>query len=57
MGLQGITIDLGDHNFLGLPFVMHSGGNWYKDNGSDYYVSVRPKEKKEYKVHEQPGLV
>ncbi|KAG0623205.1 hypothetical protein M758_3G156100 [Ceratodon purpureus] len=48
--LQGITIDLGDQNFIGLPFVMHSGGNWYKDNGSDYYVSVQPKEKKEFKA-------
>ncbi|KAG0553488.1 hypothetical protein KC19_12G015100 [Ceratodon purpureus] len=48
--LQGITIDLGENNFVGLPFVMHSGGNWYKDNGSDYYVSVRPKDKKAFKA-------
>lgn len=54
--LQGIVINLGDNQFIGIPFVMHSGGNWYKDNGSDYYVSVLPKEKAAFKVRKSSVL-
>ena len=45
-----VEIDLDDKNFIGLPFVLRSGGNWYKDNGSDYYVPVRLADKKVLKV-------
>lgn len=50
MCFQGIEIELEDNNFIGLPFVLRSGGNWYKDNGSDYYMPVRPADKKAVKV-------
>ncbi|KAH9535846.1 hypothetical protein CY35_17G074900 [Sphagnum magellanicum] len=44
--LQYVEILVGDNNFIGMPFVLRSGGNWYKDNGSDYYVPFQLPQKK-----------
>jgi hypothetical protein len=41
-----VEILVGDNNFVGMPFVLRSGGNWYKDNGSDYYVPFQLPQKK-----------
>ncbi|XP_038994051.1 alpha-glucan water dikinase, chloroplastic-like [Hibiscus syriacus] len=36
--VQCIEMEVEDGNFKGMPFVLLSGGNWIKDNGSDFYV-------------------
>jgi hypothetical protein len=43
---QYVEILVGDNNFIGMPFVLRSGGNWYKNNGSDYYVPFQFPQKK-----------
>jgi hypothetical protein len=43
---QYVEILVGDNNFIGMPFVLRSGGNWYKDNGSDYYVPFQLPQKR-----------
>lgn len=46
LGVQTLEIEVEGDDFVGMPFVLVSSGNWIKDNGSDFYVdiSVRPKQ-------------
>lgn len=37
--VQSIQIETEDDNFVGMPFVLLSGANWIKNNGSDFYVN------------------
>ncbi|WOH16560.1 hypothetical protein DCAR_0936116 [Daucus carota subsp. sativus] len=36
--VQSIQIEV-EENFAGMPFVLLSGANWIKNNGSDFYVN------------------
>ncbi|KAA8533187.1 hypothetical protein F0562_033280 [Nyssa sinensis] len=36
--VQSLEIEVEDDNFVGMPFVLLSGGNWIKNKGSDFYV-------------------
>ncbi|XP_043699404.1 alpha-glucan water dikinase, chloroplastic-like isoform X2 [Telopea speciosissima] len=33
-----VEIEIGEENFVGIPFVLLSGRKWRKNNGSDFYV-------------------
>lgn len=33
-----MEIELEDESYIGMPFVLHAGGNWIKDKGSDFYI-------------------
>ncbi|KAK4758856.1 hypothetical protein SAY87_020157 [Trapa incisa] len=35
---QCLEIELEEGSFIGMPFVLRSGGKWLKDKGSDFYV-------------------
>lgn len=41
-----MEIDIEDDSFVGMPFVLLSGGKWMKNQGSDFYVEfgVKPKQ-------------
>ncbi|XP_042496996.1 alpha-glucan water dikinase, chloroplastic-like isoform X2 [Macadamia integrifolia] len=43
--VQSLEIEIGEENFVGMPFVLLSDGNWIKNNGSDFYIDfvVGPK--------------
>ncbi|XP_021743087.1 alpha-glucan water dikinase, chloroplastic-like [Chenopodium quinoa] len=45
--LQSLKIEIEGGDFVGMPFVLVSSGNWMKDNGSDFYIDigVRPAQK------------
>lgn len=45
--LQSLEIEIEGNDYVGMPFVLVSSGNWIKDNGSDFYIDigVRPKQK------------
>ncbi|KAL3680910.1 hypothetical protein R1sor_023866 [Riccia sorocarpa] len=47
--LQSLEITIGDAGYIGMPFVLKCGGNWYKDNGSDFYISLQQEKKKPLK--------
>ncbi|CAA2985280.1 alpha-glucan water dikinase, chloroplastic isoform X1 [Olea europaea subsp. europaea] len=36
--VQSLEIVVEEDNFVGMTFVLLSGGNWVKDRGSDFYV-------------------
>ncbi|KAM7484206.1 hypothetical protein LguiA_000215 [Lonicera macranthoides] len=36
--VQSLDIEVDDDTYVGMPFVLFSGGRWMKDNGSDFYV-------------------
>lgn len=36
--VQSLEIEIEESSFVGMPFVLVSGGNWIKDNGSDFYA-------------------
>ncbi|KAL3819264.1 hypothetical protein ACJIZ3_005169 [Penstemon smallii] len=36
--VQSLEIKIQDEDFVGMPFVLLSGGNWMKNSGSDFYV-------------------
>ncbi|XP_052204850.1 alpha-glucan water dikinase, chloroplastic [Diospyros lotus] len=36
--VQCLEIEIEDDSFVGMPFVLLSGGKWLKKNGSDFYV-------------------
>ncbi|KAL3630994.1 hypothetical protein CASFOL_023978 [Castilleja foliolosa] len=38
--VQSLEITIEDDKFVGMPFVLLSGGNWVKDGGSDFYVEL-----------------
>ncbi|XP_057774579.1 alpha-glucan water dikinase, chloroplastic isoform X2 [Salvia miltiorrhiza] len=39
--IQSLEIAVEDENFVGMPFVLLSGGNWIKNSGSDFYVEFK----------------
>lgn len=44
--VQSVEIEIEGEDFIGMPFVLVSAGNWIKDNGSDFYINigVQPKQ-------------
>ncbi|XP_011086610.1 alpha-glucan water dikinase, chloroplastic [Sesamum indicum] len=38
--VQSLEITVEDDNYVGMPFVLLSGGNWVKNSGSDFYVEL-----------------
>eukprot|EP00262_Sarcandra_glabra_P002082 TRINITY_DN1233_c0_g1_i1.p1 TRINITY_DN1233_c0_g1~~TRINITY_DN1233_c0_g1_i1.p1 ORF type:complete len:1466 (+),score=298.47 TRINITY_DN1233_c0_g1_i1:171-4568(+) len=36
--VQSIEIVIGEGDFVGMPFLFVSGGDWIKNNGSDFYI-------------------
>lgn len=36
--VQSLEIEIEEEKFVGMPFVLVSGGNWIKNNGRDFYV-------------------
>ncbi|XP_060213985.1 alpha-glucan water dikinase, chloroplastic [Lycium barbarum] len=36
--VQSLDIEIEDDNFVGMPFVLLSGGRWIKNQGADFYV-------------------
>ncbi|XAR65093.1 Alpha-glucan, water dikinase [Bertholletia excelsa] len=36
--VQSLEIEIDDDSYIGMPFVLLSGQNWIKNNGSDFYV-------------------
>ncbi|KAH9773137.1 alpha-glucan water dikinase 1 [Citrus sinensis] len=36
--VQSIEIEIEEEGYVGMPFVLQSGGNWIKNKGSDFYV-------------------
>lgn len=36
--VQSLEIEIEDNSFMGIPFVLVSGGNWIKNKGSDFYI-------------------
>ncbi|KAK9675652.1 hypothetical protein RND81_11G021500 [Saponaria officinalis] len=43
---QSVEIEIEGDDYVGMPFVLVSDGNWIKDNGSDFYVDIGLKPKK-----------
>ncbi|XP_044491919.1 alpha-glucan water dikinase, chloroplastic isoform X2 [Mangifera indica] len=43
--VQSLQIEVGDDNFVGMPFVLLSNGNWIKNKGSDFYIDFSYKSK------------
>jgi alpha-glucan,water dikinase len=49
--VQSLVIEVDDDSFVGMPFVILSGGRWIKNSDSDFYVkfgAVPKKVKKDY---------
>ncbi|KAL0408586.1 UNVERIFIED_CONTAM: Alpha-glucan water dikinase, chloroplastic [Sesamum radiatum] len=40
--VQSLEITIEDDGFVGMPFVLLSGGKWVKNKGSDFYVEFNP---------------
>ncbi|XXG55807.1 hypothetical protein AAC387_Pa03g3394 [Persea americana] len=38
---QFVDINLQQKEFMGIPFVLWSGGTWIKNNGSNFYISLK----------------
>ncbi|KAH9293887.1 hypothetical protein KI387_040911, partial [Taxus chinensis] len=38
---QSLELKLGKSDFIGLAFVLRSDGQWIKNNGSDFYISLK----------------
>ncbi|GJW53834.1 alpha-glucan water dikinase 1, chloroplastic-like protein isoform X1 [Tanacetum coccineum] len=36
--IQSLELEIGEGNYVGMPFVLFSGKRWIKNNGSDFYV-------------------
>uniref|UniRef100_A0A2N9ILR4 Uncharacterized protein n=1 Tax=Fagus sylvatica TaxID=28930 RepID=A0A2N9ILR4_FAGSY len=43
--VQSLDIEIEDDSFTGMPFVLVSGGNWIKNNGSDFFIEFSVKSK------------
>ncbi|KAG5520839.1 hypothetical protein RHGRI_033418 [Rhododendron griersonianum] len=43
--VQSLEIEIEDDSIVGMPFVLRSGGNWIKNQGSDFYVEFGVKSK------------
>ncbi|KAL1550864.1 alpha-glucan, water dikinase [Salvia divinorum] len=39
--IQSLEIAVEDESFVGMPFVLLSGGNWIKNSGTDFYVEYK----------------
>ncbi|XP_051122172.1 alpha-glucan water dikinase, chloroplastic isoform X2 [Andrographis paniculata] len=39
--VQQLEITIEDDNFVGMPFVLVAGGNWIKNQGSDFYIEFK----------------
>lgn len=39
--VQSLELTIEDDSFVGMPFVLLSGGNWIKNNGSDFYAELK----------------
>ncbi|XP_042048973.1 alpha-glucan water dikinase, chloroplastic-like isoform X2 [Salvia splendens] len=39
--IQSLEIAVEDENFVGMPFVLLSGGNWIKNGSTDFYVEFK----------------
>ncbi|XP_026405080.1 alpha-glucan water dikinase, chloroplastic-like [Papaver somniferum] len=50
--VQSLEIEIGEEDYVGMPFVLLSGGNWMKDSGSDFYVDFKTGPKN---VKQNPG--
>lgn len=48
--VQCFAMEVDDDSYVGMPFVLLSGGNWMKNNGSDFYVEFSPKFKPAQKM-------
>lgn len=48
--MQSIEIVIEDRDFVGMPFVLHSGGKWLKNNGADFYIQFAAESRKAKKV-------
>lgn len=48
--VQSLEIVVEEGNFVGMTFVLLSGGNWVKDRGSDFYVEFGSQSKLVQKV-------
>lgn len=48
--VQSLDIEVDDDTYVGMPFVLFSGGRWMKDNGSDFYVEFGVESKEVQKV-------
>ncbi|PIA61801.1 hypothetical protein AQUCO_00200059v1 [Aquilegia coerulea] len=44
--VQSLEIEIGEENYVGMPFVLRSGENWIKNGGSDFYVNFSNAAKK-----------
>ncbi|XP_006841018.2 alpha-glucan water dikinase, chloroplastic isoform X1 [Amborella trichopoda] len=40
LSLQSVEIEIGDDQYVGMPFVLQSGGQWIKSNDSDFYIEL-----------------
>ncbi|KAH7515688.1 hypothetical protein FEM48_Zijuj10G0053100 [Ziziphus jujuba var. spinosa] len=43
--VQSLEIEIEEDSFRGMPFVLHSAGNWIKNKGSDFYIDFVAKSK------------
>eukprot|EP01018_Ginkgo_biloba_P037278 Gb_00439 [translate_table: standard] len=48
--LEYLDIKIREGNFIGMPFVLWSDGHWIKNNGSDFYISLKAADRKTVKV-------
>lgn len=48
--VQHVEVEIEDDSFIGMPFVLVSGGNWIKNNGSDFFIEFSAGTKKVQKV-------
>lgn len=48
--VQSLEIVVEEDNFVGMTFVLLSGGNWVKDRGSDFYVEFGSQSKQVQKI-------
>ena len=36
--VQSLELEVQEESFKGMPFVLCSSGNWFKNQGSDFYA-------------------
>ncbi|GLJ13650.1 hypothetical protein SUGI_0217250 [Cryptomeria japonica] len=46
---QFLELKLGKSDFIGISFVLRSNGQWIKNNGSDFYISLKAADRKHAK--------
>lgn len=55
--VQSLEITIEDESFVGMPFVLLSGGNWIKNSGSDFYVELNSGSMEVQKVALSPLII